>query len=132
MAIQHVTAHPLEPLAPAELERAADLVRGRLDGARFVSIGLQEPPKASYHAWLAGGPRPPRCALAIAVDREHCVRELVCDLPAVRYIRRGARTGLPVSPFRGSQARRPTRGKRFSGKVSTCGERCWWSTPPST
>jgi primary-amine oxidase len=80
MAIQHVTAHPLEPLAPAELERAAELVRGRLPDARFVSIGLHEPPKAEYLAWRADGPRPPRCALAIAVDREHCVREFVCDL----------------------------------------------------
>ncbi len=58
MAIQHATAHPLEPLAPAELERAAELVRAALAGARFVSIGLHEPPKADYLAWLDGGRAP--------------------------------------------------------------------------
>jgi len=55
-------------------------VRGRLADARFVSIGLNEPPKAEYLAWLEGGARPLRCALAVVVDRERCVRELVCDL----------------------------------------------------
>jgi primary-amine oxidase len=76
------TAHPLEPLAPGELERAAELVRGRVADARFVSLGLSEPPKAAYLAWLDGGPHPARRALAIVVDRERCVRELVCDLDA--------------------------------------------------
>jgi primary-amine oxidase len=80
MAIETVTAHPLEPLAPAELSQAAELARSSLPEARFVSIGLHEPPKADYLAWLAGGARPARRALAIVVDAEHCVHELVCDL----------------------------------------------------
>ena len=67
-------AHPLEPLATGELERAAALARGAVDGARFVSIGLHEPPKAEYLAWLDGGPRPARRALAIVVDRERRVQ----------------------------------------------------------
>jgi primary-amine oxidase len=82
MATTQKSAHPLEPLAAGELERAAALVRAELEEARFVSIGLQEPPKAGYLAWLDGGPRPARCALAIVVDRERRVRELVCDLDA--------------------------------------------------
>ena len=82
MAIADVTAHPLAPLVPVELERAAALVRERVDAARFVSIGLHDPPKAAYLAWVDGGTRPPRCALAIVVDAERCVRELVCDLDA--------------------------------------------------
>ena len=80
MAIQHATAHPLEPLAPAELERAAALARERVAGARFVSIGLCEPLKAEYLAWLGGAPRPARRALAIVVDGEHRVQEVVCDV----------------------------------------------------
>ena len=92
MAIQHATAHPLEPLAPPELERAAGLVRASLRDARFVSIGLHEPAKADYLEWLAGGARPARCALAIAVDHEHRVHELVCDLDA------GALTAQQVVP----------------------------------
>ncbi|MDX6599460.1 MAG: primary-amine oxidase [Gaiellales bacterium] len=100
MAIQHATAHPLEPLAPPELERAAELVRGVLENARFVSIGLNEPPKAEYLAWLAGGPRPARCALAIAVDRERCVRELVCDLDRGDLASERALPGMrsPITP----------------------------------
>ena len=101
MAIQRATAaHPLEPLAPEELERAAELVRAALAGARFVSIGLQEPPKSDYLAWLAGGVRPARCALAVAVDRERGVQEFVCDLDAGALISqeavRGARS--PITP----------------------------------
>jgi primary-amine oxidase len=101
MAIQHATAaHPLEPLAPGELERAAELVRAALSDVRFVSIGLHEPPKADYLAWLAGGARPARCALAIAVDRERCVQELVCDLDAgalvLQHAVHGARS--PITP----------------------------------
>ena len=100
MAIQHATAHPLEPLAPPELERAAGLVRASLRDARFVSIGLHEPAKADYLEWLAGGARPARCAFAIAVDREHRVHELVCDLDdgalTAQQIVPGARS--PITP----------------------------------
>ena len=60
MATQTATAHPLEPLAPAELARAGELVRGELPEPRFVSVGLHEPPKADYLAWRAGGERPAR------------------------------------------------------------------------
>ncbi len=80
MAIPRATAHPLEPLALAELEQAAELARGAVPGARFVSIGLAEPAKAGYLAWRGGGPLPGRCALAIVVDRDHRVQEVVCDL----------------------------------------------------
>jgi primary-amine oxidase len=100
MAIQHATVHPLEPLAPGELERAAELVRGHLADARFVSIGLHEPAKADYLAWLDGGSRPPRCALAIVLDRDRCVRELVCDLDAGALSSERALPGAraPITP----------------------------------
>ena len=100
MATRNATAHPLEPLAPAELERAAELVRGALAGARFVSLGLHEPPKAGYLAWLDGAARPPRCALAIVVDPDRRVHELVCDLDAGAVISRQAVDGVrsPITP----------------------------------
>jgi primary-amine oxidase len=100
MATQHATAHPLEPLAPGELERAAALARACVEDARFVSIGLREPTKVEYLAWLGGGPRPARCALAIVVDRERRVQELVCDVAAglvvSQYAPPGARS--PITP----------------------------------
>jgi primary-amine oxidase len=100
MAIVNATAHPLEPLTPEELARAAALARARLPDGRFVSIGLQEPPKAEYLAWLAGGERPARCALAVVTDRERCLHELVCDLDAGALASqravRGARS--PITP----------------------------------
>jgi primary-amine oxidase len=100
MAIQHVTAHPLEPLAPPELERAAALARDCIAGARFVSIGLCEPPKAEYLAWLGGAARPARCALAIVVDREHQVQEVVCDVGAGTVVSLTAVPGArsPITP----------------------------------
>ena len=100
MATQTATAHPLEPLAPAELARAGELVRGELPEPRFVSVGLHEPPKADYLAWRAGGERPARCALAVVVDDEHCLHELVCDLGANAVIARRALPGLrsPITP----------------------------------
>ncbi|HET6172688.1 MAG TPA: primary-amine oxidase [Gaiellales bacterium] len=92
--------HPLEPLALGELTRAAQLARGHLPEARFVSIGLHEPAKADYLAWLAGGPRPARCALAIVVDRERCLHELVCDLDAGAVASQRAVPGArsPITP----------------------------------
>ncbi|MDX6561272.1 MAG: primary-amine oxidase, partial [Gaiellales bacterium] len=100
MAIQHATAHPLEPLAPAELERAAALVRARVAAARFVSLALHEPVKSEYLAWLDGGPRPARCAFAVVVDADRCVRELVCDLDAGVVCAERALPGMrsPITP----------------------------------
>jgi primary-amine oxidase len=100
MAIQNATAHPLEPLAPAELERAAELVRTRMADARFVSIGLHEPPKAEYLAWLDGGARPLRRAFAVVVDRTRCVHEFVCDLEAGALSSERALPGVrsPITP----------------------------------
>jgi primary-amine oxidase len=100
MATQTATAHPLEPLAPAELARATELVRGELPEARFVSVGLHEPPKADYLAWRAGGQRPARCALAVVVDGQHCLHELSCDLGSNAVVARRALPGVrsPITP----------------------------------
>jgi primary-amine oxidase len=100
MATQRVTAHPLEPLAPEELERAAEFARAHAPDGRFVSIGLLEPPKSEYLAWLGGGARPARCALAIVVDRDACVHELVCELDRGTLVSRRAVRGArsPITP----------------------------------
>ena len=103
MATANATTHPLEPLTPGELARAADLARACLPGARFVSIGLHEPLKAGYLAWLAGGERPARCALAVVVDAERCLHELVCDLDAEAIASqravRGARSPITLEDY---------------------------------
>ena len=90
MAIQRVTAPSARAACTgrARARRRAG-ARARWRARASSRSGCSEPPKADYHAWLAGGARPARCALAIAVDREHCVRELVCDLDARR---RGVRS----------------------------------------
>ncbi len=100
MAIREFTTHPLEPLGPAEIERAAALVRERVAGARFISLALAEPPKALYLAWREGGVRPPRQALAVVLDPERCVRELVCDLAADGVVSEHALPGVrsPITP----------------------------------
>jgi primary-amine oxidase len=100
MATEHAPAHPLEPLAPGELERAAALARSRVDDARFVSIGLHEPVKGDYLAWLDGGARPARCALAIVVDPAHRVQEIVLDLGSGTVVSHVAPPGVrsPITP----------------------------------
>ena len=99
-----------------------------LADARFVSIGLHEPPKADYLAWLAGGARPARCALAIAVDREHCVHELVCDLDAGALTSRAGRAGRALADHaRGLRGRRGGRARRCRlarGDAATRGGGC--------
>jgi primary-amine oxidase len=100
MAIPQLTAHPLEPLARDELERAAGLVRERLADARFVSVGLLEPAKDAYLAWVDGGARPARCALAIVVAPDRGLRELACDLDAGAIVSETAIAGAhsPITP----------------------------------
>ena len=106
-----------DPAADGAPARAARTGRARarrrvscasgVAAARFVSVGLREPPKAAYLAWLAGGARPARCALAIVVDPERRVRELVCDLDA------GAIASEQVDPRRAlADHARGLRGRR--------------------
>ena len=66
-----MSRHPLDPLTPAELERAVAAVRGhdRFAGPlRFSCVELREPPKAARLAWAAGGPDPVREAFMVVID----------------------------------------------------------------
>lgn len=77
--------HPFSPLTPDEIRAAAALARTAdgADGCRFIAIGLAEPDKEAYHAWVdAGGPRPARWARASIYDTERRVREITVDLDA--------------------------------------------------
>ncbi len=75
------TAHPLDPLTPAEIETAAALVRAdpRAPAAlRFVSVDLREPPKSEVLAH-APGSACERQACAVLLDRESgvCIESAV-------------------------------------------------------
>lgn len=75
--------HPLHPLTPDEIRAAAALARTAegADDAVFISIGLREPDKEAYHAWVdAGGARPPRRARAAIYDGQRRIREITVDL----------------------------------------------------
>src|SRR4029077_13894346 len=50
--------------------------------------------------WLGGAARPPRCALAVAVDPERCVHEFVCDLDGGALASHEAVAGArsPITP----------------------------------
>lgn len=75
--------HPLHPLGPDEIRRAATIARTAADvsDAVFISIALREPPKDAYLAWAdEGGPRPPRQARVAVYDAQRRVRELDVDL----------------------------------------------------
>ena len=107
----------------SERDEDADRNNSEHDGVfrhRLTSVALQHQVQLDRQIVEQLGPPP---------DRGH-------SLPAVRetrvYVGTAQNGAVRYPPDEGGQARRPTRGKRSSGKVSTCGERCWWSTPPST
>jgi primary-amine oxidase len=68
------TTNPLAPLGPEEIRRAASVLReqrGIGPRVRFVTIALQEPPKAEVLAHERGtGPVPERAAAAVLYDRD--------------------------------------------------------------
>jgi primary-amine oxidase len=75
--------HPLDPLTPAEIERAVALVREREPGRlRFVSVSLAEPGKDDLLAWQPGRALPRRAEVVVlAPDAETAYAGLV-DLDA--------------------------------------------------
>ena len=99
---QHAFAgHPLDPLAAAEVAataavvRAGDAFRERAGGCRFITIALQEPSKEAVLAWEAGGPRPPREAEVVLLDRNRAETvEAVVSLDAGAITAWTVRTGV--------------------------------------
>ena len=77
--------HPLHPLTPDEIRRAAAIAR-TADGAgdaAFISIQLREPAKEAYYAWAdEDGALPARRARAALYDAQRQVREITVDLDA--------------------------------------------------
>jgi primary-amine oxidase len=75
-------AHPLDPLAPAEIERAVAAVRAARPGRlRFVTVSLREPAKDDLLAW-PGRPLVRRAeVVALEPDQERAF-EAVVDLVA--------------------------------------------------
>ena len=87
-------SHPLDALTPAEIGKAAKLLR---DGghagknALFGAVTLIEPPKAEVLAWKAGAPIP-RSALAIIRDKGKTIEARV-DLTAGKVMSAEERPG---------------------------------------
>ncbi|MGD9879202.1 MAG: primary-amine oxidase [Reyranella sp.] len=81
--------HPLDPLTPDEIRRAATLVRAAHDlgaGMMFETISLSEPDKSTVHD-LRGGADFPRQAFVCAFDRTNGrVFEARVDLVADRIV----------------------------------------------
>ena len=78
-------SHPLDPLSPEEIARAASLVRAAHDlgpGMMFETVSLLEPAKALVQAHQPGAPAP-RAAFVCAFDRTNGqVYEATVDLTA--------------------------------------------------
>jgi primary-amine oxidase len=90
------TAHPLDALTPAELNRAKAILsaEGKIGAlARFHSIDLDEPEKAAVLAWRPGATLPRR-AVAVVSERG-TVHEAAIDLSAGRSTAWRAVTGEP-------------------------------------
>src|SRR6476659_7210740 len=72
---QPAAAHPLDPLTADEIAAAAAAVRdsGRLPSppadVRFITIDLAEPDKRALLGFEQGGPRPPRMAELVLLDK---------------------------------------------------------------
>ena len=64
-------------------------------GCRFITIALQEPSKEAVLAWEGGGPRPPREAEAVLLDRNRAETvEAVVSLDAGAVTAWTVRTGV--------------------------------------
>ncbi len=75
-------AHPLDPLTPAELRRAVELVRAdRLGRIRFVTVALVEPSKEDLAAWPER-PIARRAEIVAVQPGEESAFEAVVDLDA--------------------------------------------------
>ncbi len=83
------TAHPLDPLTPAEIRRAAAAVRAAHDlgaGMMFETISLREPDKDAVQSFRPGAPMP-REAFVCAFDRTNGrVYEARVDLARDRVV----------------------------------------------
>ncbi len=79
-----MSRHPLDPLDPAEIERAASIALtadGLSDLRRVISVELREPDKADYLAWRGGARVPAREAFVVLLDRGRgCGVEVVVSL----------------------------------------------------
>jgi primary-amine oxidase len=81
MSITNRVAHPLDPLAPEEIEAAAQIVRDHCEpGAalRFVSIDLREPAKADVLGGAEDVPR--RASVVLHLRDERVVVQAVVSL----------------------------------------------------
>ncbi len=87
-------SHPLDPLTPDEIRRAADAVRKAHDlgaGMMFETISLREPDKATVRDFRPGS-APPRTAFICAFDRtnghvyEACVDLVGNQVTAWRHV----------------------------------------------
>ena len=98
--------HPLDPLTADEIRRAVEIIRldGRATPAmRFVSVGLQEPPKIDIALDRAGQPLR-REAFVVALEpRQHATCELVVSLTAGSVLSwrqvPGARTPVTLGEY---------------------------------
>ena len=78
-------AHPLDPLTPAEISRAAEIVRAApifRDGVKFETIELKYPEKSFVRAWRSGEAFQRRAFLCIYDTANGEVRECLVDLDA--------------------------------------------------
>ena len=132
MATQHATAHPLEPLAPGELERAAALVRDarrrralRLDRppgagqARVPGLARGRPASRALRARDRGRSRAPRAGARLRRRRRH-------DRVAACAARRAARRSRPRTTRRPPRPCVPTRAgaRPCGGAASTTSRSC--------
>ncbi len=85
-AATQATAHPLDPLSAAEIERATGLLgsaRRLGPDDRFAMVRLEEPSKAGVLAMSAGGRPPPRRVFIVVLNRlSGTSAEAVVDLSA--------------------------------------------------
>src|SRR4051794_30195350 len=85
MSISNQVAHPLDPLAPEEIEAAAELVRAHCEpGAalRFVSIDLREPPKAEVLAYDGSTELPREANVVLHLRDARTVVQAIVSLTA--------------------------------------------------
>ena len=91
-------------------------------GARFVSIGLHEPPKADYLAWLAGGARPAslRARRSSSIASAACTSSCATSTPSAVVSQRGRARRALADHARGLRGRRRGRAGRCRAGARRC------------
>jgi primary-amine oxidase len=89
--------HPLDPLSPAEIEAAGDILRSQrslADTARFVFVSLDEPDRATVMGFQPGDPIERRAFVILRERAQRTTYEAIVSITTSEVVSWRERTGI--------------------------------------